>query len=174
MLSRRCSIGATNHRDVESEIFRQTSVSEMTKAWEGTNAQLKERTEEAKMAAHYGSRLLQKIDALESEVAALRGQKSTAVQASVQQCLFSRAIRTNMTYESPSPPPLMFLYFCIFFPSSALSCCSNMCILCAMLVLSSRRVRSLKIFGTKWSSFRRPTQQSWPSVKNRWTACRKS
>eukprot|EP00750_Incisomonas_marina_P032684 INCI9289.1.p1 GENE.INCI9289.1~~INCI9289.1.p1 ORF type:complete len:411 (-),score=90.06 INCI9289.1:198-1430(-) len=82
MLSRRCSIGATNHRDVESEIFRQTSVSEMTKAWEGTNAQLQERTEEAKMAAHYGSRLLQKIDALENEVAALREQKLAAVQES--------------------------------------------------------------------------------------------
>jgi len=75
MLSRRCSIGATNYQDVETELYRQTSVSDITKAWKGTEAELQERTQEAHMAAEFGTKLLDQTAALEQKVQDLEDEK---------------------------------------------------------------------------------------------------
>ena len=85
LMSRRCSIGAASHKYVEGDILRQTSVSELHSAWEGTNAALQERTQEAEMAAHFGTELLDRLTELENEVRSRRFLVHAALCLSLRQ-----------------------------------------------------------------------------------------
>ena len=80
MSNRRCTIGAVEHDSVEVDIVRQASASDLTRAWAGTATELRERTEEVRMAAKFGEELLDKTGKLETQVERLESEKQSLKQ----------------------------------------------------------------------------------------------